>query len=108
VRSDVDGFWSYDNPRSEADCCLQIEQLRKVTMQPTFTQNSVLRIPTFVSGEHATEWGSHLNAEQYIELVKAQRALRYTAAAESNLKLKVDLATQSKLMCEAAGAFALI
>jgi hypothetical protein len=76
-------------------------------MQPTIIQNSALRIPTFVSAEHATEWGSHLNAEQYIELVKAQRALRYTAAAESNLKLKVYLATQSKLMCEAAGVVAL-
>jgi len=78
-----------------------------MAMQPTITQNSALRIPSFVSTEHAMEWGSHLNAEQYIELVKAQRALRYTAAAESNLKLKVNLATQSKLMCEAAGAFAL-
>jgi hypothetical protein len=77
-----------------------------MTMQPIITQNSALRIPTFVSTEHAMEWGSHLNAEQYIRLVKAQRALRYTAAAESNLKLKVSLATQSKLMCEAAGAFA--
>jgi hypothetical protein len=76
-------------------------------MQPTIIQNSALGIPTFVSAEHATEWGSHLNAEQYIELVKAQRALRYTAAAEPNLQLKVNLATQSKLMCEAAGAFAL-
>jgi hypothetical protein len=79
-----------------------------MTMQPTFNQGSTLHIPTFVSAEHATEWGSHLNAEQYVELVKAQRALRYTAAAESNLKLKVNLATQSKLMCDAAGAFALI
>jgi hypothetical protein len=78
-----------------------------MTMQPIITQNSTLRIPTFVSTEQATEWGSHLNTEQYVELVKAQRALRYTAAAESNLKLKVNLATQSKLMCEAAGAFAL-
>jgi hypothetical protein len=78
-----------------------------MTMQPTFTQSSTLRIPTFVSTEQATEWGSHLNAEQYVELVKAQRALRYTAAAEPSLRLKVFLATQSKLMCEAAGAFAL-
>jgi len=78
-----------------------------MAMQPTISQNSALRIPTFVSTEHAMEWGSHLNAEQYIELVKAQRALRYTATAEPNLQLKVNLATQSKLMCEAAGAFAL-
>ncbi len=76
-------------------------------MQPTFTQNSALRIPTFVSTEHATEWGSHLNAEQHLELIEAQRALRYSAAAEPNLQLKVNLVTQSQLMCEAAGAFAL-
>jgi len=66
-----------------------------------------LRIPTFVSTEQATEWGSHLNAEQHTVLIKAQRALSYTAAAEPNLQLKVNLATQSKLMREAAGAFAL-
>jgi len=76
-------------------------------MQPTFTQNSALRIPTFVSTEHATEWGSHLNAEQHLELIEAQRALRYSAAAEPNLQLKINLVTQSQLMCEAAGAFAL-
>ena len=76
-------------------------------MQTTITQNSALRIPTFVSAEHATEWGSHLNAEQHLELIEAQRALRYTAAVEPNLQLKVNLATQSQLMCEAAGAFAL-
>ncbi len=76
-------------------------------MQPTFTQNSALRIPTFVSTEHATEWGSHLNAEQHLELIEAQRALRYSAAAEPNLQLKVNLVTQSQLMREAAGAFAL-
>ena len=66
-----------------------------------------LGIPTFVSTEHATEWGSHLNAEQHTSLVKAQRALSYTAANEPNLQLKVNFATQSQLMREAAGAFAL-
>jgi len=66
-----------------------------------------LRIPTFVSAEHATEWGSHLNAEQHTSLVKEQRALSYTAADEPNLQLKVNLATQSQLMREAAEAFAL-
>ena len=76
-------------------------------MQPTIIQNSALRIPTFVSAEHATEWGSHLNAEQHLELIEAQRALRYSAAAEPNLQLKVNLVAQSQLMCEAAGAFAL-
>jgi hypothetical protein len=66
-----------------------------------------LDIPTFVSTEQATEWGSHLTAEQHTGLVKAQRALSYSAAGEPNLHLKVDLSTQSQLMREAAGAFAL-
>ena len=66
-----------------------------------------LRIPTFVSTEHATEWGSHLNAEQHTLLVKEQRVLSYSAADEPNLRLKVNLATQSQLMREAAEAFAL-
>ena len=64
--------------------------------------------PAFISTEHAMEWGSHLNAEQHSALVKEQRALSYTAAAESNLQLKINLATQSQLMREAATVFALI
>jgi hypothetical protein len=66
-----------------------------------------LRIPAFISTEHAMEWGSHLNAEQHSALVKAQRTLSYTAAAEPNLQLKINLATQSQLMREAAAGFAL-
>jgi hypothetical protein len=66
-----------------------------------------LRIPAFISTEHAMEWGSHLNAERHSALVKAQRTLSYTAAAEPNLQLKINLATQSQLMREAAAVFAL-
>jgi len=66
-----------------------------------------LRIPAFTSTEHAMEWGSHLNAEQHSALVKEQRALSYTAAAESDLQLRLNLATQSQLMREAAAVFAL-
>lgn len=66
-----------------------------------------LRIPAFISTEHAMEWGSHLTAQQHSALVKAQEALSCTAAAEPNLQLKVNLATQSQLMREAAEAFAL-
>lgn len=77
-------------------------------MQPTMMNGfKKLDIPTFVSTEHATEWGSHLNAEQHTVLVKVQRALSYTAADEPNLRLKVNLVTQSQLMRDAAEAFAL-
>lgn len=65
------------------------------------------RIPAFISAEQATEWGSHLNAEQYSTLIQAQQTTSYTALVEPNLKLKVSLATQSQLMREAAEAFAL-
>ena len=64
-----------------------------------------LRIPTFVSTEQAMEWGSHLNAEEHSMLIERQRALSYTALAESTLRRMVKLTTQSKLMREAAGAF---
>jgi len=63
-------------------------------------------IPTFASTEHATEWGSHLNAEQHATLLDVQRALSYRALAETNLQLKVNLAAQSQLLREAAESFA--
>jgi len=72
-----------------------------------FRQVKELRIPTFASTEHATEWASHLNVEQHTALVKAQLALNDSAVAEPNLQRKVTLATQSQLMREAAEAFAL-
>ena len=62
-------------------------------------------IPTFVSTEQAMEWGSHLNAEEHIALIKRQRALSKTSLAELNLQRMVSLATQSQLMGEAAEAF---
>ena len=65
-----------------------------------------LLIPNFVSAEQAMEWGSHLNPEEHAMLVERQRALSYAAVAECNLRRMVSLATQSKLMREAAGAFA--
>ena len=65
-----------------------------------------LFIPTFVSTEHAMEWGSHLNAEEHAMLVDRQRALSNAAVAECNLQRKVDLVTQAQLMREAAEAFA--
>ncbi len=94
-------------------------------MEPTITQNNALyfiqhkrskprarrssrfHIPALVSTERATEWGSHLNPEQHTALVKAQRALSYAAATESNLQLKVNLAARSQLMREADEAFVL-
>lgn len=67
--------------------------------------SKTLRIPTFVSTEHATEWASHLGAEQCKLLVEVQRALSYSAAGEPDLQLKVNLATQSQLMREAVEAY---
>ncbi len=66
-----------------------------------------LCIPKFASTEHATEWASHLNVQQHIALVEAQRALSCSAMTESNLQRKVNFATQSQLMREAAEACAL-
>jgi hypothetical protein len=64
-----------------------------------------LVIPTFVSTEQAMEWGSHLNAEEHATLIERQRGLSNTALAEYNLRRMLNLATQSHLMREAAGAF---
>jgi hypothetical protein len=64
-----------------------------------------LLIPIFVSTEHAMEWGSRLNAQQHITLVKTQSALSDAARAERNPQRKLNLATQSQLMREAAQAF---
>jgi hypothetical protein len=65
-----------------------------------------LQVPTFFSTEEAVEWGWDLNPNQYATLIEAQRALSDTALGESDLQRKVDLATQSQLMREAADAFA--
>ena len=64
-----------------------------------------LLIPIFVSTEHAMEWGSRLNAKQHATLVKTQSALSDAARAECNPQRKLNLATQSQLMREAAQAF---
>jgi hypothetical protein len=64
-----------------------------------------LLIPIFVSTEHAMKWGSGLNAKQHATLVKTQRALSDTAREERNPQRKLNLATQSQLMREAAQAF---
>jgi len=64
-----------------------------------------LLIPIFVSTEHAMEWGSCLSANQHATLVKTQSALSDAACAECNLQRKLNLATQSQLMREAAQAF---
>ena len=62
-------------------------------------------IPIFVSTEHATEWGSCLNANQHATLVKTQSALSDAARVECDPQRKLNLATQSQLMREAAQAF---
>ena len=66
-----------------------------------------LLIPIFVSTEQAIEWGSRLNAKQHAALLTTQRSLSDTACGESNPQRKVNLATQSQLMREAAQAFVL-
>ncbi len=52
------------------------------------------------------EWGTHLTGAQYATLVKEQRVLNDVALGEFDLQRKLDLATQSQLMSEAADAFA--
>jgi len=65
-----------------------------------------LLIPIFVSTEQAMEWGSRLSVKQHATLLKTQRSLSDAARDESNLQRKLNLATQSQLMREAAQAFA--
>jgi hypothetical protein len=65
-----------------------------------------LIIPIFVSTEQAMEWGSRLNAKQHATLLTTQRSLSDAARGESDLQRKLNLATQSQLMREAAQAFA--
>ena len=64
-----------------------------------------LLIPIFVSTEQAMEWGSCLNANQHATLLKTQFALSDAARTECNPQRKLNLATQSQLMREAAQAF---
>jgi hypothetical protein len=64
-----------------------------------------LLIPIFVSTEQAMEWGSCLNAKQQATLVETQSALSDAARAECDPQRKLNLATQSQLMREAAQAF---
>ncbi len=97
-RGKIRGHFSKKRPASEQDVRVYLGMMNGFKK---------LRIPTFASAEHATEWGSHLNAEQHTLLVKEQRGLSYSAVDEPNLQLKVNLATQSQLMREAAEAFAL-
>ena len=52
------------------------------------------------------EWGSRLDAKEHAALVELQRVMSNTALTECDLQRMVTLATQSKLMREAAGAFA--
>jgi hypothetical protein len=64
-----------------------------------------LIIPAFASTEQALEWGSHLDHEQRATLLDIQRSMSNAAHVEANLQHRVNLATQSQLMREAAGAF---
>jgi hypothetical protein len=66
-----------------------------------------LLIPIFVSTEQAMEWGSRLNEKQHATLLEIQRLLSDAARGESNPQRKLNLATQSQLMREAAQGFVL-
>jgi hypothetical protein len=66
-----------------------------------------LLIPIFVSTEQAMEWGSRLNGKQHATLLEIQHSLSDAARGESNPQRKLNLATQSQLMREAAQGFVL-
>ena len=70
-----------------------------------YKQALEMLIPIFVSTEHAMEWGSCLNAKQHATLIKTQSALSDAARVECDPQRKLNLATQSQLMREAAQAF---
>ena len=63
-----------------------------------------LIIPAFVSTEEAMVWGSHLNPEQRATLLDIHRSVSNAALAEADPQRKVNLATQSQMMREAAEA----
>jgi hypothetical protein len=63
-----------------------------------------LIIPAFVSTEEAMLWGSDLNPEQRATLLDIQRSVNNAARAEVDPQRMVNLATQSQLLREAAGA----
>ena len=64
-----------------------------------------LCLPAFTSTEQAMAWGSRLNAEQHATLVDIQRSSSNAARIERDLQTRVNLATQSQLIREAAEAF---
>ncbi len=61
-----------------------------------------LGVPVFISTEEAMAWGSGLNPEQRETLFDVHRTLSNAALAEDDLQRKVNLATQSQLIREAA------
>jgi len=63
-----------------------------------------LIIPAFVSTEQAMEWGSQLDREQRATLLDIHRSVSNAARAEADPQRKINLATQSQLMREAAEA----
>ena len=65
-----------------------------------------LIVPAFVSTEEAMVWGSHLNPEQLATLLDMQRNMSNAARTEADPQRMVDLATQSRLLREAAEAAA--
>ena len=64
-----------------------------------------LAVPVFANTEEAIAWGSRLTAEEHVDLTALQRSSSEAALREDNNQRKVDLATQSQLLREAAEAF---
>ncbi len=61
--------------------------------------------PIFRSTEEAVAWGARLTAEEHDALLEVQRSLSEAALREPNQQRKLELATQSQLLREAAEAF---
>jgi hypothetical protein len=63
-----------------------------------------LVVPVLTSTEQALEWGSQLDARQRATLIHMQRTASNAAHSERNVQCRVNLATKSQLMREAAEA----
>jgi hypothetical protein len=93
--SDTLGTWLIDIAGNVAISVSDVALLKRIEL---------LFIPAFVSTEQAIEWGTHLNSAQRETLLDVQRTVSNASQGETDLQRRVDLATQSQLMREAAGA----
>ena len=94
-RKDAIATWLIDLAGNVAISISDLTLLRRI-------QNLI--IPAFVSTEEAMVWGGHLNPEQRATLLDIHRSVSNAALAEADPQRKVNLATQSQMMREAAEA----